>query len=341
MKIKGLIVLALSCFIFLPRMGLAKDSSKITPGQLTCEYLENPQVIDANNPRLSWINTEASNVRGQYQTACQIQVASSKERLLKGIADLWDSKMMQSTQSTLVKYQGKTLKSGQACWWRVKVWNKNGEASSWSEPAFWNMGLLNPTDWKSKWIGAPWQSDAPLSKTTPELPPPAPLLRKAFQVTKNIASARIFVTGLGYFELYLNGKKVGDDLLVPNLTTFEKRPDIDKYGIQIGDNFKEFRVLYLSYDLKEKLRKGENVLGAILGNGFFNAAVNWTMPYGSPRFLAQLQITYTDGSEQTIVSDETWKAHKSAIVMDQIYGGEHYDARLELPGWSSPKFNDS
>ncbi|MDP4185756.1 MAG: family 78 glycoside hydrolase catalytic domain, partial [Bacteroidota bacterium] len=103
----------------------------------------------------------------------------------------------------------------------------------------------------------------------------------------------------------------------------------------------EFRVLYLSYDLKEKLRKGENVLGAILGNGFFNAAVNWTMPYGSPRFLAQLQITYTDGSEQTIVSDETWKAHKSAIVTDQIYGGEHYDARLELPGWCSPKFNDS
>ncbi len=341
MNIKGLFLLACCCLISFCQESRANGISKIKPEKLTCEYLENPQVIDVSNPRLSWINRAQSGLRGQYQTACQIQVASSYEKLLKGVADLWDSKMIKSSQSTLINYQGAKLKSAQGCWWRVRVWDAQGQVSSWSQTAFWNMGLLSPEDWTAKWIGAPWQGEEPLSKTSAELPPPAPLLHKAFKITKQIASARIFVTGLGYFELYLNGRKVGNDLLVPNLTAYEKRPDIEKYGINVTDNFKEFRSLYLSYDLTKQLRKGENVLGAILGNGFFNVAVNWTMPFGSPRFLAQLQITYTDGTKETIASDESWKAHKSAITMDQIYAGESYDARLEIPNWCSPGFNDS
>ncbi len=223
--------------------------------------------------------------------------------------------------------------------------------SEWSEPAFWSMGLLSPEEWKASWIGAPWQGEDALPKPSrpgpgqaqakQELPPPAPLLRKTFKVTKEIASARAYVTGLGYFELYLNGKKVSDDVLVPNFTEYGKRPGLENNYISIPDNFREYRVMYLSYDIKDLLKKGENAIGAILGNGFYNAPINWTQSYGSPRFLGQIYITYTDGTEDIILSDQSWKASKSPIVMDLVYGGEHYDARLEQPGWCTPGFDDS
>lgn len=325
--------------------------AKISPTRLRCEYLENPACIDVVNPRLSWVNIAGPGERGQIQTAWEIRVAGTKEKLLKGQADLWESGKIISEKSNYISYNGKPLQSRQDCWWQVRTWDKNGKVSGWSEPAFWSMGLLKPEEWKAQWIGAPWQGEEALPKSvrqTPGVaaapqasPPPAPLLRKSFTIKKKIASARAYVTGLGFFEFYLNGSKVGQDVLVPNLTAYAKRPGLENNYISVPDNFKEYRVMYLSYDITSMLKKGENVVGAILGNGFYNAPRNWTHSYGSPRFLGQIYITYTDGTEDIIISDQSWKASKSAIVTDLVYDGEHYDARLEQAGWCTPGFDDS
>jgi len=329
----------------------------ITPVKLTCENLRNPMVVDILQPRLSWINIASNGERGEEQTAWEISVAGTKEKLLSGNADLWNSGKVMSNESVNIHYKGRPLSSRQDCWWHVRVWDRNGKISAWSEPGFWSMGLLTPEEWKAQWIGAPWQGEEPLPRPssqtkvnlagsksptlTEKLPPPAPMLRKNFVVNKEIASARAYVTGLGFFELYVNGEKVSKDVMSPNLTLYGKRADLGPIGIMIKNNFREYRVMYLSYDIKELLKKGENMVGAILGNGFYNPAGFWTQGYGSPRFLGQIHIKYTDGSEQVIITDKTWKASKSPILMDLIYDGEHYDARLEQPGWCTPGFNDS
>ena len=320
--------------------------SKIKPTQLTCEYLKNPSVVDVLQPRLAWINLSKTHERGQAQTAWQIRVATSEKQLIN--PDLWDSEKVHSKQSIRVEYGGKSLKSRQECWWQVRVWDKNGEVSDWSEPAFWRMGLLEESDWKASWIGVPWQGEETLPKPADrsvhlpeELPPPAPMFRKDFIVDKEIEKAVVYVTGLGYFELFLNGEKVADDVLVPNQTNYSKRPGLSEEFIPVDDNFRDYKVMYLAYDVKEKLNKGANTIGSIIGNGFYNPSSAWTVGYGSPRFIAQLHLTYSDGSEDVIVSDQSWKVSKSPILMDMVYYGEHYDARLEQPGWNTAEFNDS
>jgi alpha-L-rhamnosidase len=319
-------------------------SAKILPTKLTCEYLENPAVVDVAQPRLSWVNIAKKNERGQTQTAYQIRVATSINLLQK--ADLWDSKKLISEQNNRVLYGGKALISRAECWWQVRVWDKNGTVSAWSKPAFWRMGLMNPSDWKAKWIGAPWQGEEALpkpadrnAKLPAQMPPPAPLFRKEFNLDKKVKSAVAFVTGLGYFELYLNGKKVGDDVLVPNQTNYGKRPTLNKEELPTEDNFKEYKVMYLAYDIKNQLKNGKNALGSILGNGFYNPSKHWDSAYGSPRFIAQIYVTYEDGTEDIIVSDENWKAAKSPILMDMVFYGEHYDARQEKTGWSNAGFD--
>lgn len=333
-------------FIFSAIFLSTNSFAKIKPTKLTCEYLQNPLVVDELQPRLAWINIADEGERGQTQTAYQIRVASSIEKLNE--ADFWDSGKIESDHSNRVEYAGKKLNSRDECWWQVRVWDINGEVSDWSEVGFWRMGLLNELDWKAKWIGAPWQGEETLPKPNnpnaelPEqLPPPAPLLRKSFNLEKEIESAVVFVTGLGYFELYLNGEKVGDDVLVPNQTNYGKRPDLINQNIPLPDDFREYKVMYLAYDVKNQLQKGKNAIGGILGNGFYNPAKYWALGYGTPRFLAQLHVRYADGSEEIIVSDESWKAAKSPILMDMVYYGEHYDARLEQPGWCTPDFDDS
>jgi alpha-L-rhamnosidase len=319
---------------------------KITPTKLTCEYLQNPSVVDVMQPRLAWINIADEGERGQTQTAWQIRVATSKTGLEK--PDLWDSEKVESAESNRIQYAGKPLKSRTECYWQVRIWDKNGEVSKWSEPAFWRMGILNQNEWTAKWIGAPWQGEEtlpkpnnPNAKLPDQLPPPAPMLRKEFNVEKSVEKAIAFVTGLGYFEIYLNGQKVGDDVLVPNQTNYGKRPDLINQGIPLPDNFREYKVMYLAYDIKNQLNEGQNVLGSILGNGFYNPAKHWALGYGTPRFLAQVYITYSDGSEDIIVSDESWKAAQSPILMDMVYYGEHYDARKEQAGWNQANFDDS
>ncbi len=332
--------------LFLFALVLNSAFAKINPTQLTCEYLENPSVVDVLQPRLSWINKANEGERGQLQTAWQVRVASSPDKLEQ--PDLWDSKRVESNESARIKYNGSPLKSRQDCWWQVRVWDKNGQPSGWSEPAFWHMGLLNPSDWKATWIGAPWQGEEALPKPMnpnaalpEELPPPAPLLRKEFKVNKKVKKAVAYVTGLGYFEMYLNGEKVGDDVLVPNQTNYGKRPGLINQNIPLPDDFREYKVMYLAYDISDGLKQGTNAVGGILGNGFYNPAKYWAQGYGTPRFLAQIHVTYEDGTEDVIVSDQTWKAAKSPILMDMVFYGEHYDARKEQPGWCTAGFDDS
>ncbi len=342
---KQLFVLCLAGLL----MGCSPEKSvnggPLVPGQLRCEYLENPPVVDEAQPRLSWINVAGEGVRGQIQTAWQVRVASSKSKLEQ--ADLWDSDKQLSEQSTRVKYSGKALESRQECWWQVRVWDRDGVVSDWSDPARWRMGLLNPDDWMAEWIGAPWQGEEelPIPESRTMIPdymgPPAPLLRKPFQVEKEVESAVVFVSGLGYFELWLNGEKVGDDVLVPNQTNYGKRSELVDGFISLPDEFREYKVMYLAYDVKDQLISGENALGGILGNGFYNPASAWTVGYGTPRFLCQLHITYTDGTEEVVVSNDSWKASRSPILMNMVYYGENYDARKEQPGWSAAEFDDT
>lgn len=322
------------------------EKAPFHPDALRCEYLINPSVVDVLQPRLSWVNRPCEGERNQFQTAWQIRVASSENAL--NAPDMWDSEKVSSDQSDRIIYRGKPLSSRQECWWQVRVWDKNDQVSGWSEPAFWRMGLLHPADWQANWIGAPWQGEEPLPRPEggpdgrPEIfGPPAPLLRKAFSIDKQVEKAVVYTTGLGYFEFYLNGSKVGTDELVPNQTNYGKRPALPEAGIPLPDDFTKYKVMYLAYDIKDMLVKGTNVAGSILGNGFYNPAKFWTEGYGTPRFIAQIHITYSDGTEEVIVTDETWKASESAIVMDMVYYGEYYDARREQPGWCTASFDDS
>lgn len=311
-------------------MASCRDGAQLRPVSLTCEYLTNPTTVGATAPRLSWINQPASeDLRGVTQSAWQIMVATSKENLLAGKADAWDSGQVQSAESHLLAYAGSPLRSGQTYWWKVRVWDGNGQPSRWSEPASWGMGLLDATEWKAQWIGAPWQGEEASQAYAA-----APLFRKPFTLSGDVATAKAFVTGLGYFELYANGSKVGDDCLVPNFTNYTERPGLATARIPLDDNFRDYRVMYLAYDLTGMLKKGENAIGAIVGNGFYNSFIHWVCPFGSPRFLCQLEVEYTNGQRETIITDETWLARPSAIVQNDIYAGEVYDANQETPLWS-------
>ena len=317
--------------------------AKISPEKLTCEYLQNPSVVDVAQPRLAWINSTEKGERGQMQTAWQIRVATSKKQLAK--PDLWDSQKVSGEQSNRIVYTGNPLKSRTECWWQVRVWDKNGKVSRWSKPAFWRMGILSSSEWTAKWIGAPWEGEEHFQRPNSpgqkfdDFGTAAPMLRKSFRIDKKVKSAVAFVTGLGYFEFYVNGRKAGTDVLVPNITNYDKRPLLGKMSINVEDNFKEYKVMYLAYDVTSMLSKGENAIGAILGNGFYNPRMYWCEGYGTPRFISQLHITYTDGSDDVVASDESWKAAKSPILKNMVYYGETYDARLEQPDWCKPAFN--
>ncbi len=314
----------LNVFRRIPALGLALCSLVLVPAalarvqveQLRCEYLENPLGIDASQPRLSWELTSAQ--RAQRQAAWQILVATSRERLAPGVADLWDSGRVASGETAQIRYAGKALVSRQRCYWRVRVWDQDDRLAE-SAPAFWEMGLLQPGDWQAQWI----------ARTTDTNSQPAPLLRRAFSVDRPVKQARVYICGLGYHELYVNGQKAGDHLLDPGYTRYDRR------------------ALYVTHDVTSLLKRGANALGVILGNGWFNCHTMAVWDFhkapwrAAPKLLLQLRVDYADGGSQTLVSDGSWKCSTGPIVFDSIYGGETYDARLEKPGWAVAGYDDS
>jgi len=468
------LIVAISCLSAMAAEGL------LQPLDLRCEYRKNPLGIDTLKPRLRWaLEATDPEARGRRQTAYQILVASSEERLRYEQGDLWDTGRVESDKSIQVPYEGHPLASGTPVWWKVRVWDNAGKPSAWSEPAFWSMGLLKAEDWKGKWIGldggepklellkqAQWLgssqaglgsryfrrafeipqdnsvSDAliylvgsgnttlyingepvgsakgienPISadvtqalhggpnviavavsasgdtssgligalvmemargrwvvvyadqqwRVSPAEVPDwnkpkfndsawrpakvlgdygmapwgevgwreqtvlfARILRKDFEVEREVKRATLYISGLGLSEAYLNGAKIGDDVLVPALSDYDKR------------------VFYLTYDVTQRLTPGPNAMGVILGNGRYFAprhmVPTFTRTFGYPKMLLQLEIEYGDGRVQRLVSDESWKlTTEGPICANNEYDGEVYDARREMEGWSRPGFDDS
>ncbi len=312
-------------------------AATISPAELRCEYEKSP-LLERQNPRLQWINLNPKLKQGARQTAYRIRVATTPE----GFNDaVWDTGKVYSSQSTFVSYKGEPLRSRTSYWWQVMVWDENDDPSAWSEVAHWHMGIMDEHEWQGKWIGAPWQGEQSYdSRSTMEFEP-APLLRKEFRVRKGLRSARYYGTGLGYHELYLNGERVGEDYLSPNQTNYSLRPELQNRGIVVTDPFHEYTVMYLSHDFTSLLKEGDNAIGVILGDGYYNISRHWVQGYGTPRFIGQIELEYEDGSVDVIASDESWRAERSAITRNQIYYGECYDARLEHDGWSKAGYDDS
>ena len=295
---------------------------------LKCEYRVNPLGLDTPQPRLSWRLESAE--RGQRQTAYQVLAASSPKLLADGKADLWDSGKVSSAESVHVAYGGQPLCTGQRVYWQVRAWDREGQPSAYSAEAWWEMGLLKQADWQAVWITRP--QAAPRSEEQMFEDDPAPLFRKEFALEKKLQRARVYVSGLGYYELRLNGQRVGDHVLDPGWTTYSKR------------------VLYSTYDVTDQLKRGRNALGVILGNGWFNPLplrlwdhVNprEALTIDQPRLILQLVAEFTDGTVQTIVTDKSWKVDNGPILRNSVYLGEVYDARKEQPGWDKPGFSDS
>jgi len=462
------------------------------PAHLRCEAMEQPLGIDITQPRLSWWLQDER--RGARQTAYEIRVSASEEKLAQGQADIWDSGRVESDQSVNVPYAGPALESRRRYYWEVRVWDQDGQPSPYSAASWWEMGLLSADDWKAQWItrfmpiehgdyvsspkwiwaaddhgltdasegkhefrfhfdlpqkpkeatllitakdnvaawingkqvleaaplegygpqhpwgtfqavpvaaylekganviaaegivekqrrhapqpagliallrvrmpdgkierfvsGPEWKTSSelkdtgwtgksfddsawpaaaaiasvgekPFGRPWPALPPS--LLRRAFRVAKKVVSARIYSSALGSYQLYLNGQRVGHDVLAPGWTDYSKR------------------IVYQSYDVSSQLRQGGNVLGAILGGGWYADGLTWVQThynFGPPpvRLLVQLEIHYSDGTRDTVFSDASWKVAQSPILLSSIYNGEKYDARLEQAGWDAPGFDDS
>ena len=300
-------------------------SARLKAVSLTCEDLTEPMAVGTLQPRFSWLNVTEENERNQRQTAFQIQVSSTMERLLLGEADLWDSGRRKSDATRYVTYQGLPLTGNADCYWRVRVWDKHRKCSDWSEPARFHTAL-HSSDWVAKWIGFDEE---------------APLFQKEFVIDKPVQNAHIFICGLGYFELYVDGKKVSDDVLVPGQTDYSHRNDIEKTRVAIDNEFTGYRCLYLGYDLTTLLSLGRHALGVWLGNGFFNSQNDFAMHYGKPRLIAQLMLTFADGSSQIIPTDTSWLAKRSGITQNSIFGGEVYDARIHDEAWQPALLRDA
>ena len=495
MKINGILTLAATLLL----TSVALHASDVCG--LRCECRENPLGVDAARLRLSWIMEDRGGtaaVRGQKQTAYQVLAASTPEALAKDKGDLWDSGKVASDQSTQVEYSGKPLESRRQCYWKVRVWDKNGAASAWSDVATWTMGLLTPDFWNAKWIGAVTNYEQPISsgggngyhaaeaaredelkwvqvdlgksipiervvlhsnlhgspekrasgfgfpirfrievtedadfktskvitdQTAADYPNPghaavgfdvggvtaryvrvtatklwkrgnglpycfslaqlevvsagknvalhAPVtgkdsvegygwskagltdgkrfspppstqpkaagtglkpsatiqLRKEFALEKEIKRAVVYVCGLGQFELRLNGRKVGENVLEPGWTDYRKT------------------CLYSAYDVTGQLARGRNAIGLMLGNGMYNVPggryTKFTGSFGPPKVILQLHVEHADGTSTVVTSDDSWAWALSPVVFSCVYGGEDYDARKEMPGWDTPGFSQS
>jgi alpha-L-rhamnosidase len=287
----------------------------LTIDSLTCEYRANPLGLDVTAPRLGWqLHGERQGLR---QVAYRVRAAADPDRLAAGTADLWDSGRVESDASVQVVYGGPKLSSRQRVCWQVTVWDDAG-AEATSAPAAFELGLLKRSDWKAKWIGASLRGG-------PRSSVPAPYLRKAFTLPADVASARLYVTALGLAEVSINGQRVSDDVFAPGWTDYHKR------------------VQYNVYDVTELLARGDNAIGAVLGDGWAVGHVAWNnrqLYVDRPQLLLQLEVKTASGETLTIAGDRTWRHWYGPLLHNDLLMGEAYDARLEMPGWDMAGFDD-
>lgn len=292
-----------------------KATTEMRPARLRCDWQENPLGTDNRAPRLSWA-LEDSRI-GARQSARQVQVSDAADGFDEGRL-AWDSGRMRGAATAGIRYEGKSLVSRMRYWWRVRAWDADGAASAWSEPAFWETGLLDESEWSARWIGLRQNAAASV---------PCPFLRRAFAVSGGIRRARLYITARGLFDAYINGRRVTEDRFVPGWTDYNKRIDV------------------LAYDVTALLRDGDNALGVILGEGWYSGYLLWhgeKNHYGdTPSLLAELVVETGGGHTETIGTDERWKATTGALLASDIYHGETYDGRREMPGWAERGFDDS
>ncbi len=301
--------------LFCMQSSFAAPKTKVV--KIVCEYHTNPVGIDVLKPRLSWqMTAEGQNVK---QVAYEIRVAKTESELESNKNLLWTSGKVSSDASVNILYGGNPLKSMERAYWQVRVWDSKNQVSDWSIPAYWEMGILETSSWTASWITMKDEQKAASSL-------PSQYYRKEFSTAKKVSSARAYVTSLGLYQLYLNGKKVNDDLFTPGFTSYNKR------------------IQYQTYDVTSMIGS-KNAVGAIVGDGWYRGYLGWDglrSYYGDQLgLIVLLKINYTDGTSETINSNESWKVSYGPILKSDIYNGEKYDARLEMSNWSQTGFDDS
>jgi len=309
MKIVVIAIVVFSIFI-----SFNGGKNQISPENLKCEYLINPIGIDEFKPRFSWqLNAERN---GASQKAYMLFIDTDSAEVADGKGKIWESGKVKSSLMPVI-YQGQKLKPFTRYFWSVKIMDEKGNWSALSSVACWETGIMAPENWKGDWI-----TDSPDYNIKP-----APYFRKVFAIQKKVRSARAYISAAGLYELYLNGTRVGDHRLDPMITRFDHR------------------TLYVTYDVTQNLQNGENIMGVILGNGWYNYQSKFRFnqaPWRArPKFCLDLRITYDDGSKEVVITGTDWKTALSPIIFNSIYTGEHYDARLEQSGWNSTGFDES
>jgi alpha-L-rhamnosidase len=285
--------------------------AQLSTGKLLTENEDEPISIDTKAPRFSW-QVVAGSAKNVLQSAYKIRVYTAADNKL-----LWESEKASDSQSIYVPYKGPALQSGAAYVWQVKIWDNKGRTSPWSKKAVWRMGLLSPADWRASWIGPGYAGDT-VNK-------PSPMLRRDITINKQVKSAFAYITAHGLYEAQINGTKIGDAYLTPGWTSYHKR------------------LQYQVYDVTKMLVKGQNAIGAQLGSGWYRSVlVSSPNHYGKDvGLLFQLEVTYTDGTHETIVSDKSWKSATGEVRYAEIYNGAIIDARMAQKDWAKPGFNDS
>ena len=326
-------------FSFLCFSGNVFSGEALTVENLKVDNIINPMAIDSESPDFSWeiLSSKNNVLQKAYQVEFYVDAAGKSKRI-------WNSGKIKSEQSQNVRlgYINK-LKKGIKYQWRARVWDNEGRASKWSEMGSFRLApdyIENSANWigairredsnipegrnyhglsLSSELGKKWQASHPLSKSSI-------YLRKEFLSNKEISDAVIYVSGLGHYELTLNGKKLGDSQFDPMWSDYDKT------------------VYYNTFDVTDEL-EANNALGILLGNGFYNQQggryVKMQVSFGPPTLFFKMVVTYKDGTTEEVVSDNSWKYYLSPLVFNDMYGGEDYDARLEQPGWEKPGFDDS
>jgi len=303
--------------MLLALLPFATQAQQSHPKNLTTENLFDPIGIDAPAPRFKWNMTDVR--EGALQTAFRLLVGTDSVAVAKGKGGFWDTGVVKGSEMQVI-FSGKTpIKPFTRYFWSVQLWDQNDKKSQPSTVSSFETGMMDMKNWQGAWI-----SDANDQNFKP-----APYFRKEFKPAGKIRSARAYITAAGLFELSLNGKRVGNHRLDPLYTRFDKRN------------------LYVTFDVTSLLQPGNNAIGVLLGNGWYNhqSTAVWDFHKAHwrnrPRFLMNLRITYEDGRVETVATGSDWKTSSGPVIFNSIYTAEHFDAQLEINGWNVPGFNES